>query len=98
MLRVHILSPKRTIYEGEARWLRIPGDRGEFELYPLHVPIISMLGEGEILVDGRDRFQVEKGMVKCLDDRVVILVEETSLRDVDTAATRGEGDADAAEV
>ncbi|MEI6514745.1 MAG: hypothetical protein WCO77_02100 [bacterium] len=71
-----VLNPKHVIFEGMVESVFLPGDSGEFELLAFHVPIISLLNEGEIVVDWKTRIPIRKGMVRFMDDECVILLEE----------------------
>ncbi|MEI7881047.1 MAG: hypothetical protein WCI95_09255 [bacterium] len=71
-----ILNPKHVVFEGQASSVFLPGDAGEFELLAYHVPIVSLLKEGHIVVDWKSRIPIKKGMVRFMDDECVILLEE----------------------
>ena len=53
-----------------------PAMRGEFELLAYHAPILSLLKEGEIVVDWKTRIPIKKGMVRYLGGECVILLDE----------------------
>ena len=74
--KLKVLNPKHVVFEGEVGSVFLPGDAGEFELLAYHVPIISLLKEGEIVVDWKTRIPIKKGMVRYFDDECVILLEE----------------------
>jgi len=76
MFKVTILNPKRTIYEGEAKSVFLPGDQGEFEVLELHKPIISILRRGEIIIDWNKSVAISKGIMRMRKDKLVALVEE----------------------
>lgn len=76
MFKVTILNPKRTIYEGEAKSVFLPGDQGEFEVLELHKPIISLLRRGEIIIDWNKSVAISKGIIRMRKDELVALVEE----------------------
>jgi len=76
MFKVTILNPKRTIYEGEAKSVFLPGDQGEFEVLELHKPIISILRRGEIIIDWNKSVVISKGIMRMRKDELVALVEE----------------------
>ena len=76
MFKVTILNPKRTIYEGEAESIFLAGDKGEFEVMEFHKPIISLLKQGEIIIDWSRSMAITKGVVKMYKDKLVALVEE----------------------
>lgn len=71
-----VLNPKHVVYEGDAESVFLPGDAGEFELLPYHTPIVSLLREGEIVVDWKTRIPIKRGMVRFLGDECVVLLEE----------------------
>ena len=76
MFEVTILSARREIFVGVASSVIVPGDEGEFEVLELHKPVLSLLSEGAIVVDGRKRFPVTRGAVNFVDNKLVALVEE----------------------
>lgn len=76
MFHVTILNPKHVVYEGDAESVFLPGDQGEFEILAFHVPIVSLLKPGEVVVDWKTRVPIKNGMVKFDKGECVILVEE----------------------
>jgi len=74
-VKITILSPKRVVYEGEAKSLFLPGEEAEFEILEHHAPIVSMLRRGFVTVDWETRVPIEKGMVRFENNECVILVE-----------------------
>jgi F-type H+-transporting ATPase subunit epsilon len=77
-LKLTVLSPKQTIFEGEAQSVFLPGDLAEFEILDYHAPIVSLLRAGNVLVDWSERIPIRQGMVKFDRNECMILVEEES--------------------
>ena len=75
-MKVLILNPKHVVFEGEAKNVFLPGDMAEFELMDYHVPIVSLLRAGKVIVDWEKAIPIKKGMVKFDNNECVILVEE----------------------
>jgi F-type H+-transporting ATPase subunit epsilon len=75
-MKVLILNPKHVVFEGEAKNIFLPGDMAEFELMDYHVPIVSLLRPGKVIVDWSKVIPIKKGMVKFDNNECVILVEE----------------------
>ena len=71
-----VLNPKQIVFQGQAESVFLPGDAGEFELLAYHAPILSLLKEGEIVVDWKTRIPIKKGMVRYLSGECVILLDE----------------------
>ena len=64
MFHVTVLNPKRVMFEGDVESVFLPGDDGEFELLTYHAPIVSLLTEGDLVVDWQDRIPIKRGMAK----------------------------------
>lgn len=71
-----ILNPKHVVRQGDAESVFLPGTAGEFELLAFHAPIVSLLQQGEIVVDWKERIPIKKGMVRFSDGECVILLDE----------------------
>jgi F-type H+-transporting ATPase subunit epsilon len=76
MFKVLVLSSKRVLYEDEAWSVFVCGDLGEFEVLENHKPIISLLKEGDIVIDWEKSIPVKKGIVRMHKNELVALVEE----------------------
>ena len=87
-MRLVVLSPKQTVFDGEVRSVFLPGDLAEFEILDYHAPIVSLLRAGNVVVDWELKIPIRRGMVKFDRNECVILVEEESrkLKEVLTAS------------
>ena len=74
MLTVVVTSPERVLFDGTARRIVFPGEKGTFEVLPLHRPLVSRLVGGIIEVDERT-FRVRRGIVRVADDVITAVVE-----------------------
>lgn len=80
-MKVSVISPDRTIYEGEADSIVVPAWDGKLGVMPGHAPMLVLLGEGEMRVtlNGNDeRFHISGGFLQVVDDVVTILSEHAS--------------------
>ncbi len=77
-MKLTVLSPKQTIFDGEAKSIFLPGDLAEFEILDYHVPIVSLLRAGNVVVDWENSIPIRRGMVKFDRNECMILVEEES--------------------
>jgi F-type H+-transporting ATPase subunit epsilon len=75
-MKVTILTPARTIYDGEAWSVFLPGTEGEFEIMDNHKPVMSLLREGQIVLDWEKTVQLKRGIVKMSHGEVMALIEE----------------------
>ena len=49
---LEIVSPEATLFSGEVTSVTVPGINGEFQMLENHAPIVSLLQEGEVKVQG----------------------------------------------
>ncbi|MCC6599810.1 MAG: ATP synthase F1 subunit epsilon [Crocinitomicaceae bacterium] len=77
-MRVEIITPEKTLFEGEASFVYLPGSDGSLGVLNNHAPLISSLKKGAIRVkEGsvEHTFQVKGGTVEVLSNKVIILAE-----------------------
>ena len=77
-MKVSVISPEKTIYEGEADSIIVPAWDGQVGVMKGHAPMLVLLGEGEMHVKtgGSDQtFQISGGFMQVADDVVTVLSE-----------------------
>ena len=72
-----ILSPAGVIFEGKAGSITLPGEQGVFEVLPFHKSILSRLISGTLFV-GEQSISIRRGLVSVNQNKVTIIVEESS--------------------
>ena len=78
MLTVSVVSPERTLFEGEAESLIAPAFDGQVGILTDHAPMLTLLGNGELRLTsaGGDRkFTVSGGFLEVADNRVRVVTE-----------------------
>lgn len=76
-MNIEILSPESKLFQGETSSVFFPGSDGQFQVLNNHAPMISSLGQGQILVktpDGEKSFDIESGVVEVLNNKIIVLV------------------------
>lgn len=73
-LKVRILSPTATLFEGESTRVALQGSAAPFVVLPGHAPIISAIDQGEVGLDQGRSIKTGEGVVKVKDDNVIICV------------------------
>ena len=51
-MHLEIVSPEATLFSGEVVSVTVPGLMGEFQMLENHAPIVSLLAEGEVKIQG----------------------------------------------
>ena len=80
-LRVSVISPEQTVYQGEADAVVAPAWDGELGILRGHAPLMALLGTGELRIrrgSVTDRFQVAGGFLQVVDNTVTVLSERAS--------------------
>lgn len=49
---LEIVSPEATLFTGEVTSVAVPGVNGEFQMLSNHAPIVSLLQEGKVIIQG----------------------------------------------
>ncbi|MCX5762748.1 MAG: ATP synthase F1 subunit epsilon [Gemmatimonadetes bacterium] len=80
MLKVSVVSPEATLFEGEATSVVAPAFDGEVGILLNHAPMITVLGQGTLRVEGATpaRFTVSGGFVQVVDNQVRVVTEQAS--------------------
>jgi len=76
MFKATVLTPNKVLYEGEAWSVCLPGSTGEFEVQDMHKAIVSLLREGDIVINGDMEIHIKTGAVRMSGDELVAVVEE----------------------
>jgi F-type H+-transporting ATPase subunit epsilon len=91
-LKLEIVTPEAKVYSEDVDMVTLPGSEGEMGIYPNHVPLMTQIVAGEVLVQ-KDRQQVSlaigEGFVEITGDRVSILTD-MAIRDQDIDEAKSE--------
>ena len=77
-LKLEIVTPEAKTYSEDVDMVTLPAVEGEMGIYPQHVPILTQINSGEVIVrkDGKDYFlAVGEGFVEITGERVAILTD-----------------------
>ena len=77
-LKLEIVTPEGTAYSEDVEMVTLPGVAGQMGILPQHVPLISQMMPGEMIVrkDGRDLFVATgEGLIEVTANRVAILTD-----------------------
>ena len=97
-LRVRLVTPDRILIDQAADAVEVPSKSGYIEVLYGHAPLLAELGPGEVRLhtsrnEAGDRFNVARGFVEVLPERVTILAEfAVKPEEIDTAAAQRELD------
>jgi F-type H+-transporting ATPase subunit epsilon len=80
-MNLQIITPDKTVFEGEVKLVQVPGSKGSFQILRNHAPIISTLDPGKVkIIDTEDKtshFSISGGVVEVKNNKIIILAEST---------------------
>ena len=77
-LKLEIVTPDAKTYSEDVEMVTLPASEGEMGILPQHVPLMTQIVPGEIVVrkEGRDFFlAVGEGFVEITGERVAIMTD-----------------------
>jgi F-type H+-transporting ATPase subunit epsilon len=75
-LKLEVTTPTGQVYSKDVDMVTLPGQEGQMGILPMHVPVITLLGDGEIIArrgQEEDRLLVTGGCAEITQDRVAVL-------------------------
>jgi len=80
ILQLSIVSPEKTLFEGDVSHITFPGEIGSFTVFPGHAPLISSLTKGEIKYTSgggnTELLEIQSGFVEINNNIVSVCVEQ----------------------
>lgn len=76
--RLEIVTPEAKTYSEDVEMVTLPGVEGEMGIFPHHVPVLTQILAGEIIVrrGGQEEFlAVGEGFVEITGERVAVLTD-----------------------
>ena len=73
---VQIITPDKSLYDGKADLVTVPGTSGSIGILNNHAPLVSSLKKGDVKVilnEKEEFFQINGGVVEVSKNKVVVL-------------------------
>ncbi|MAJ06339.1 MAG: ATP synthase F1 subunit epsilon [Crocinitomicaceae bacterium] len=74
---VQIITPDKSLYQGQADLITVPGSSGSIGILNHHAPLVSSLKKGEIKIvlnEKEEFFKIEGGVIEVSQNKVIVLV------------------------
>ena len=78
-MHLEIITPDKTIFNGEVEAATFPGSKGAFQVLKNHAALISSLEMGKVVYrtnDGNQEIMLNGGIVEILNNHIILLAEE----------------------
>lgn len=99
MIHLVLVMPEKRLFEGNVDSLKLPGVEGQLGVHPHHMPLITMLQEGELIARQSDEvyyFALHGGFAQITNTEVIVLAslaeraEEIDIQRAEAAHKRAE--------
>ena len=80
-MHLEVITPDKTLFEGEVESATFPGSKGSFQVLNNHAPLISSLDRGivKVVVGGKnEKILINGGIVEVLKNKIILLAEEAA--------------------
>mgnify|MGYP003328694080 FL=1 len=78
MLKVSVISPEATLFEGQAQSVIAPAFDGEVGILTGHAAMVTTLGAGILRLGDGQSFRVEGGFLQVADNEVRVVTEKAA--------------------
>jgi F0F1-type ATP synthase epsilon subunit len=76
MFNAIVFTSDKVVFEGDVWSVFLPGATGEFEALEMHKSILSLLRQGDIIINGDTKIPVKRGAMRMSGDQLIAIVEE----------------------
>lgn len=83
-LKIAIITPERTMFEGEINGVTLPTQDGEITILSNHEPLVALVSSGELTLLKKDSVQhmaVHGGVIQVTSGEVKILTDAAELEE-----------------
>ena len=89
-MNIEIVTPEAKVYEDTIDSVVMPTTSGEIDILPGHIPIVTEIQAGELIVSKsgtRQSLAISKGFAQCVGDKISILAEDAiQIDEIDESA------------
>lgn len=93
-ISLEVVTPEQAVLAEEVDEVVLPGESGQMGVLPGHLPLLSTLSIGEMVVHNageKRNFVIEGGLVEVLEDHVSVLTQNCEgIEDIDIEHAQGE--------
>lgn len=78
MIKLTIITPDKSVFDGDVTAVTVPGTAGSFQVLVNHAPIVSSLDEGKVIIrtgNNEEVLHISGGVVEVINNHVTVLAE-----------------------
>jgi F-type H+-transporting ATPase subunit epsilon len=81
-MKIEIITPDAKVFEGDIKSVRVPGQKGSFQVLKDHAPIVSTLDNGLVFITDQSgnetRYQISGGVIEVKMNKIILLAESAT--------------------
>lgn len=93
LIKVDVVSAEQSLFDGEAKFVALPGEAGELGVLPGHTPLITRIRPGTLKIvlpdDTEETIFVAGGLLEIQPNHVTVL-SDTAIRAADLDEAKAE--------
>jgi F-type H+-transporting ATPase subunit epsilon len=93
LIKVDVVSAEQSLFDGEAKFVALPGESGELGVLPGHTPLITRIRPGTLKIvladDSEETIFVAGGLLEIQPNHVTVL-SDTAIRAADLDEAKAE--------
>jgi len=77
-MKLRIITPEKLVFEDDIDQVTLPTKEGEITVLPHHIPLVSIIQPGEILIKKKNQdisLAVSGGMLQVRPDEIILLAD-----------------------
>jgi F-type H+-transporting ATPase subunit epsilon len=81
-MKIEIITPDKKVFEGDVKSVRVPGEKGSFQVLKDHAPIISTLDKGSVIMVDQEGnqiiYEINGGVIEVKANKIILLADSMS--------------------
>ena len=82
--QLSVLTPEKTVFEGEVEYVEVPGAAGYFGVLAHHAPLVASLAHGTLTIrklgGSEEKVQVSGGFFEVSNNRATVLADSVAVQ------------------
>jgi F-type H+-transporting ATPase subunit epsilon len=78
-MKIEVITPDKKVFEGEIKSVKVPGQKGSFQVLKDHAPIISTLNSGPVVIvdlgNTETVIDISGGVIEVKANKIILLAD-----------------------
>ncbi len=78
-MKIEVITPDKKVFEGDIKSVKVPGQKGSFQVLKDHAPIISTLSSGPVVIVDHENtetvIEISGGVIEVKVNKIILLAD-----------------------